>query len=513
MKENESLLSIIGLPYAMATQHPDSVSRSFTAQDEVKEAIEDLLPLHEGGHGCDEKMVDYEGKLTPYHQMKWIVDEALKMGLEPNKDFLLTPRAPNDRLEDIERQLLVLLGAMAANKLSVSNTGEQAIRYIIYPMSESPYELIALQRRIVRVQRLAEEELGLSNVRPLMVVPLIEDVVKHFHVDKLIEGFHSMAHKECGVLYDHYRVLLGKSDAALHYGHLASSISIVIALSKLYRWSRNNGVRVYPILGVGKPPFRGHLAPESIDAFIEQYSGYYTITIQSALRYDTPRQDYVKVLKVLRSNVGRKPLVLGTEEEQVLIEAARLATRAYLDLLIRVAEQVGIVSRYIPRRRDRVPTEQYGRNIVAPLAFSSYTKSAPRELVLPRAIKFTASLYTMGIPPALMGLGRGLRMIERELGDHALELIIKTLPMLRIDAGFELRFFHPTIARSYVGEKALKLILSDVEEVQELLGVSAESVEEYEKLLIEAHKHIVTGDAEKAVGLIEKAASIRGALG
>ncbi len=507
------MLSVMGLPFAMATQHPDSVSRGFTAQDEVNEAIEDLLPLSEGGHGCDEKMVDYEGKLTPYHQMKWIVHEALQVGLEPSKDFLLTPRVPSDRLEGIERQLLVLLGAMSANKLSIASAGEQAIRYIIHPMSETPYELLVLQRRIVRVQRLAEEELGLSGTRPLMIIPLIEDVVKHFYADKLLEGFHATVHREYGILYDHYRVLLGKSDAALNYGHLASSISIMVALSKLYRWGSREGVRVYPILGVGKPPFRGHLAPESVDVFVNQYSGYYTVTIQSALRYDTPRQGYIRVLNVLRDNVGHRPRALSTDEEYILMEAARLATRAYLDLLLRVAEHILVVSRYIPGRRDRVPTEQYGRNIIAPLAFSSYTGIVPQQLVLPRAIKFTASLYTMGMPPALIGLGRGLRMVEKELGDHALELIIKTLPMLRADAEFELRFFYPTIARSYIGEKALKLLLSDVEEVQELLSVSAEPIEEYEKLLIDARKYVVAGDAERAVKLIEKAASIRGALG
>ena len=56
------------IPTLMATQHPDS-TRYVRVQDEVDEALQDLLPISRGGYGCDEKMIDYEGKLrwkVPY---------------------------------------------------------------------------------------------------------------------------------------------------------------------------------------------------------------------------------------------------------------------------------------------------------------------------------------------------------------------------------------------------------------------------------------------------------------
>jgi len=70
------------------------------------------------------------------------------------------------------------------------------------------------------------------------------------------------------------RIFLGKSDAALESGHLASTVLMAIALSSLARWSEEEGIAVYPILGVGKPPFRGFLEPRYMDLWISTWRGY-----------------------------------------------------------------------------------------------------------------------------------------------------------------------------------------------------------------------------------------------
>ncbi len=511
----ESLLKLIGVPFAMATQHPDSAVKGFNAQEEVGEALLDLLPVSEGGFGCDEKMVDYEGKLTPYQQMEWIIEELIKAGLEPGKDFIITPRVPAERLEEAERQFFVLVGALLANKYSIEKGGAPAIRYIIHPMSESPQELLVLQRRVIKLQRLMEEEIGLRSHEPPRIIPLIEEVIRHLHADKLLEGFHANVSKQLGMLYDSYRVFLGKSDAALGYGHLASSISLIIAMSKVARWGQQEGVRIYPIVGVGKPPFRGHLAPHAVGKFVEQYRGYYTVTIQTALRYDTPREEYIATLRVLRENAAGEPRILSREEEGMLAEAARIATREYLRFLLHAADMIYTVSRHVPKRRERVPTEQYGRDISPSLAFASDPSllvNAKSTLPLPRAIRFTASMYTMGIPPALVGLGRGLEAIRQKLGEHTLEELLKLLPLLPLDVEFELRWWFPDIARSYMDEKLVNLVEEDVRIVRELFNVEPEPAPpEYKKLLLAARGNIAAG--RSASKQIEEMGRIRGFLG
>ncbi|MCG2867729.1 MAG: phosphoenolpyruvate carboxylase, partial [Vulcanisaeta sp.] len=55
------------IPHLMCTQHPDATVK-ITAEEEVDEALVDFT-----GFGCDEIMVDYEGKMTPFTQPKDIV--------------------------------------------------------------------------------------------------------------------------------------------------------------------------------------------------------------------------------------------------------------------------------------------------------------------------------------------------------------------------------------------------------------------------------------------------------
>jgi phosphoenolpyruvate carboxylase len=60
-------------PKVMCTQHPDSASKYIATQEEPGEAIEASLVF-----SCDEYMLDYEGKATPYHQNVQIVSKLEK---------------------------------------------------------------------------------------------------------------------------------------------------------------------------------------------------------------------------------------------------------------------------------------------------------------------------------------------------------------------------------------------------------------------------------------------------
>lgn len=51
-----------------------------------------------------------------------------------------------------------------------------------------------------------------------------------------------------------HRIFLGKSDSALLSGHIASSLALRIALSKLYRASEERDLEISPIIGMGNRP-------------------------------------------------------------------------------------------------------------------------------------------------------------------------------------------------------------------------------------------------------------------
>ena len=86
-------MSELNIPVAMLTQHPDSATRYVSVQEEPDEAVRGLLPPPLG-LGADEIMVDFEGKLTPYHQTSQVVLTLSSTASSPAARSALRPAPP-----------------------------------------------------------------------------------------------------------------------------------------------------------------------------------------------------------------------------------------------------------------------------------------------------------------------------------------------------------------------------------------------------------------------------------
>jgi phosphoenolpyruvate carboxylase len=249
-------------------------------------------------YGCDEVMVDYEGKLTPYAQPKEIVLKVGSLGIPIGEKLFITPRVPNPRLEDLDRVSLSIEAALLANYYSYTRLGTQAVKWIILPMVEDPAMVRLVQRLIVKKMRVYQEEFSIPKM-DVQLVPLVEDVERLLEIHRFITILYN-AVKDYGIEMHNLRVFIGKSDAAVKAGHIASSIGITLALYKTLIVDNELDLDIKPIIGMGMPTFRGGINnPALVEHEVRCYQGFRTVTIQSAIRYDNPFEKYRKVYTVL----------------------------------------------------------------------------------------------------------------------------------------------------------------------------------------------------------------------
>ncbi|MEM1628893.1 MAG: phosphoenolpyruvate carboxylase [Desulfurococcaceae archaeon] len=443
------------IPRLMCTQHPDSATKVSTAE-EVDEAIQSFTLF-----GCEEVMSDYEGKLTPYAQPKDIVIKAHKAELALGTDFLITPRIPNPSLEEMERVVLSIDAALIANYYSYKLLGAQAVKWVILPMVEDPLIVELVHRLLVKKANVLREELKVP-VNNVQIIPLVEDVDEIINVHRHINAV-LRSGEEMGIKYDSIRVFLGKSDASVRNGHIASSISIVYSLNLLRHLKKRLGMNIYPIIGMGSPPFRGGLNnPRLVDMEVDNYRGYYTTTIQSAVRYDIPYHDYIGVKKKLWDNVGKEPRYIDAGDSLKIIRKAGVK---YRSLVSRYIDVINKYAHVIPSTRDRVVWREYGRVVVL----------EDRRLNVPRAIMYTAIWYLVGIPPVYLDAP----FIIETAKNGELEELLKLLPYLVDEWKYESSYYSPSIASKRLDESIVHI----VNEALDILGIKPEPNDSYVNLL------------------------------
>lgn len=464
------------IPVTMMTQHPDSAQEYIPIQKEVEEAIEGLKPFPDG-LGLEEIMIDFEGKLTPYHQTVQIVVGLIQNGMVPGKDVFVTPRVANANEETAFRQIMAFLSITETIVSAKEFNDIQPIIEVILPMVSSADELIEVKKRIDSVAVLAEKEFGMKkNTDLLQIIPLIEEVPELLNIDSIINRFVTeLRNNDYPV--DYLRFMLGRSDPALSYGNVSAVLANRVALSKAYQTGQNLDIDIYPILGGGSLPFRGHVTLENIYNVLKTYPGLKTITIQSGIRYDHPQDKLTKLVEILNDELPNSEPHFYTEEEyQQIYNYIGVFTSTYLDAFFEIIPEVANLSDFMPRQRDRLARKSgvgYARDIAQPAEIAKLVNDksikdrlnkfdTDKKFALPRAITFTASLYSLGLPPVFLGTGRGLKEIKERWGESGLNEFFANYPSLKADLEFAARFVNFKNIKRFFNDKAVKYIEEDI---------------------------------------------------
>ena len=391
------------IPRTMATQHPDNARAPYWERDgdgyvstseEVTECVDAFRTL-----GVEEFMWDWEGKFTDeavidrlfHHHFQYFKKNPL--GLRKRLTFRI-PNIWQEKGYSLIRSLMVIL---------TSEDFAQDLKFhspplfeIILPMTENAKQLIFIQKSFQELARLKCKMFGkllCKNTEYINIIPLFEGVDTQIRAKKILKEYISLHKKTFGSSPTDIRVFIARSDPAMVSGIVSTVLANKIALSDLRELEVETGIRFYPILGAGSLPFRGGLNPENIKDFEAEYKGVHTITIQSAFRYDYPTPKVKRAIAYYNKEVPAKPDIISTKDREKLIDIIAIFEKEYKRDLAALALDLRFAFDSFPRRRERhlhIGLLSYGRKM--------------DKVSLPRAITFTGSFYSLGLPPEFLGI-------------------------------------------------------------------------------------------------------------
>jgi len=394
----------------MATQHPDNACAPYwekngdgfvSTHEEVQECYSAFKDLD-----CQEFMWDWEGKYVD----EAVVDKMFHSyynyfkKYQLGRDKFLTFRIPNVWHEKGYGLARAMMGILTAENFARDlKFHTPPLFEVILPMTDKAENIIYIQKAFNKLA-LFKCKLFEDNCRfnYLNVLPLLEGVNDLIDCEKLLDRYIELHQKEFKRKPEYLRLHIARSDPALNSGMVPAVIAGKVALSEYHRFGRKNKIKIFPAIGVGTLPFRGSLSPERVDDFLKEYSGMRTVYIQSAFRYDFPLSKVKSAIKKLNTKLQKTPVKIYTKKEVAeATEICNIFGKIYRETVEPLANMINSLSRQVPSRRERK----------LHIGLFGYSRGIGKKC-LPRAIPFTAVLYSLGIPPEIIGTGRGLEKIK-----------------------------------------------------------------------------------------------------
>lgn len=487
-------------PRVMSTQHPDNATLPFFVESNVVEGEDEIQEAYYvySHLGCDEQMWDFEGKEGDDYAVQKLLSRQPEF-FEDNilgDDVRLTVRGPNPDVQPTEAKVLLeILESVPRSYDAAAAFAEERdeepvapIFEVIVPMVTSAEQLTLVRRYYeefvagkadskVAGERTVADWVGRFEPPTVCVIPLLEDRQHMLDIDGIVGEYV----RDAGV--DEQRVFLARSDPALNYGTLSADLLNRVALSRIADLEERESIDVHPMLGAGSAPFRGSLSPENAATVADAYPSVETFTAQSAFKYDRPVDEVREGVETLKdAQRGSPPAV---DEERALETVDRFAD-AYCEQVEVVAPTVNRVADFVPGRRARrlhVGLFGYSREV--------------GENALPRAITYTAALYSVGMPPEMLG-------VHGMTGDDT-EFVDGTFPMFYESLEDAVRCYNPR-APDFLG-----LERENVEEALEL--VDSERDNDHLEATNAVIDGMQSGNSDAVRNAVRQAATERGFLG
>lgn len=453
------------IPKVMSTQHPDNAEAPPYAVDGVIKGDGEIIEAAEVFQlGCDEQMWDSEGKDADTHVAQKLLSnypdyfrEQKRLG----RDAVITLRVPNPSIEVEMRKLLIeaLQGIPTAYDVArefYEGDIEPPIQEVILPFAANAEQIIRIrdyyahfiagqESRTLPGGGVIRDWIGEFYPKAIRVIPLFEEREQMMGADAIVREYLQ------GWEVEHQRVFLARSDPALNHGVVGAELMLKTALWKLSLLEAETGTALYPIIGAGSAPFRGHLSPVNVERAFREYPSVQTLTVQSAFKFDYPEEQVRAAIERMHAREREAAPPVDEARVNAILDKAGAE---YQRQVRQLASTIAPASAHVPRRRERklhVGLFGYGRSL-----------AGSEDVTLPRAIAFAATLYSIGVPPELLGLAA--------LDDDDFAYLRETYPSLSDDLGAALRFSNETRVTQLLGDDYRRLLVRfahDIDRIHE----------------------------------------------
>jgi len=504
----------------MSTQHPDNARVPEWSKSEVISGESEVIEAYVAYeiYGVDEVMWDAEGKDVDTHVVRKLLTQYPEFFKEKilGRDIFLTYRIPNPKIEGAEKKVF------AETMESIPITYDLAERFfdsqpippvfeVILPFTTDYKELVAIAKyyEVAIVNRentklvddiYVKDLIGSVNPKKIEIIPLIEDRDSMFRIDEIVGGYIK------AIKPPYMRVFLARSDPAMNYGLVSAVLSVKYALNRIAKMEKEFNIEMFPIIGVGSLPFRGHFNPRNVNKALDEYRGVYTFTVQSAFKYDYEDDEVKDAIRKVNERQISEIELFNEEEETMLHRIANLYTSMYQPIIENLANAINKIALLLPRRRARK----------LHIGLFGYSRSTGK-VTLPRAISFTGALYSLGIPPELIGISSLSQLNEKEWS-----LFEKSYKHYKHDLQTAARFVNfegLDLAKEIwnIDEGTMKRIKEDLSYAESVLGIKlgdSNSIGRKHALMSSlALIAIKEGNIEEAKSYLLEIAKIRRSLG
>ncbi|MFC1722583.1 phosphoenolpyruvate carboxylase [Nanoarchaeota archaeon] len=169
------------------------------------------------------------------------------------------------------------------------------------------------------------------------------------------------------------RPLIPRNLLADKLGFVASVLATKRTLSNYHSFAQITGIEVMPIVQTSVLPFRGGLSPDNIKEFALTYPGIRSATISASFRYDFPVDKVIPAVGALNRGLHHVPKKIFTQKEGQTIKKVE-----------------DIFANNYKKSMESFPDMKITRDSLPPQLKDSFT------------------LYSLGIPPELIGVGTSL---------------------------------------------------------------------------------------------------------